>query len=51
MPLPAAAFAVNAQDATWVDAMCVRQPPATLEQKLKVSGRRVPKRVYMLAAG
>ena len=25
-PLPAAAFAVNAQDAAWVDAMCVKQP-------------------------
>ena len=50
-PIPAAAFAVNAQDAAWVDAMCVKQPLATFEQKLEVSGRQVPKRVYMLAAG
>ena len=35
----------------WVDAMCVKQPLATFEQKLAVSGRQVPKRVYMLAAG
>jgi hypothetical protein len=46
MPIPAAAFSVNAQDATWVDAMRVKQPLATLEQKLKVSGRRVPRRVH-----
>jgi pimeloyl-ACP methyl ester carboxylesterase len=50
-PIPAAAFAVNAQDAAWVDAMCVKQPLATFEQKLEVSGRQVPKRVYMLAVG
>ena len=34
-----------------VDAMCVKQPLATFEQKLEVSARQVPKRVYMLAAG
>ena len=50
-PIPAAAFAVNAKDAAWVDAMCVKQPLATFEQKLALSGRKVPKRVYMLAAG
>jgi hypothetical protein len=50
-PIPAAAFAVNAGDAAWVDAMCVKHPLATLEQKLALSGRQVPKRVYMLAAG
>ena len=50
-PPPAAAFAVNAQDAAWVDAMCVKQPLATFEQKLEVSGPQVPKRVYMFAAG
>jgi hypothetical protein len=43
--------AVNAKDAAWVDAMCVKQPLATFEQKLTLSGRKVPKRVYMLAAG
>ena len=51
MPIPAAAFAVNAQDATWVDAMCVKQPLATFEQKLILSGRQVRKRTYVLAAG
>ena len=48
-PVPAAVFAVNARDAAWVDAMCVKQPLATFEQKLEVSGHQVPKRVYMLA--
>jgi len=50
-PIPAAAFAVNAKDAAWVDAMCVKQPLATFEQKLALSGRQVGKRVYILAAG
>jgi len=50
-PIPAAAFAVNAEDAAWVDAMCVKQPLATFEQKLALGGRQVPKRVYILAAG
>jgi pimeloyl-ACP methyl ester carboxylesterase len=50
-PIPAAAFAVNAQDADWVDAMCVKQPLATFEQKLMLSGRQVRKRTYVLAAG
>lgn len=48
-PVPAAVFAVNARDAAWVDAMGVKQPLATFEQKLQVSGHQVPKRVYMLA--
>jgi pimeloyl-ACP methyl ester carboxylesterase len=51
MPIPAAAFAVNARDAAWVDAMCVKQPLATFEQKLILGGRQVPKRVYIFAAG
>ena len=50
-PIPAAAFAVNSQDPAWVDGTCVKQPLATFEQKLEVSGRQVPKRVYLLAAG
>jgi pimeloyl-ACP methyl ester carboxylesterase len=50
-PIPAAAFAVNEKDPAWVDAMCVKQPLPTFEQKLALSGRRVPKRVYILAAG
>jgi pimeloyl-ACP methyl ester carboxylesterase len=50
-PIPAAAFAVNAKDAAWVDAMCVKQPLATFEQRLIISGRQVRKRTYVLAAG
>src|SRR5262249_10913993 len=50
-PIPAAAFAVNAEDAAWVDAMCVKQPMTTFEQKLILSGRQVSKRTYVLAAG
>jgi pimeloyl-ACP methyl ester carboxylesterase len=50
-PIPAAAFAVNANDAAWVDAMCVKQPLATFEQKLALRGRPAGKRVYILAAG
>jgi len=50
-PIPAAAFAVNDRDAAWVDAMCVKHPLATFEQKLALSGRQVPKQVYILAAG
>jgi pimeloyl-ACP methyl ester carboxylesterase len=50
-PMPAAAFAVSAKDAAWVDAMCVKQPLATFEQKLVLRSPQVPKRVYILAAG
>jgi pimeloyl-ACP methyl ester carboxylesterase len=50
-PIPAAAFAVNAKDAAWVDAMCVKQPLATFERKLALSGKQMPKRVYILADG
>jgi pimeloyl-ACP methyl ester carboxylesterase len=50
-PVSAVAFAVNAEDAAWVDAMCVKQPLATFEQKLKVTDPQVAKRVYMLATG
>ena len=50
-PISAAAFAVNDRDSAWVDTMCVKHPLATLEQKLALSGLRVPKRVYILAAG
>jgi pimeloyl-ACP methyl ester carboxylesterase len=50
-PIPAAHFAVNAEDAAWVDAMCVKQPLATFEQKLALGGRQAPKRVYMFATG
>jgi pimeloyl-ACP methyl ester carboxylesterase len=50
-PIPAAVFAVNDKDAAWVDAMCVKHPLATFEQKLALTGRQVPKRVYIIAAG
>jgi pimeloyl-ACP methyl ester carboxylesterase len=50
-PIPATALAVNAKDTAWVDAMCVKQPLATFEQKLALSGRQVSKRVYILATG
>jgi pimeloyl-ACP methyl ester carboxylesterase len=50
-PIPAAHFAVNPEDTAWVDAMCVKQPLATFEQKLVLGSRQMPKRVYMLAAG
>ena len=50
-PIPAAAFALNPDDAGWVDAMCVKHPLATFEQKLVLGGRQVAKQVYMLAAG
>jgi pimeloyl-ACP methyl ester carboxylesterase len=50
-PIPAARFAVNEKDAAWVDAMCVKQPLATFEQKVALSDRQWPKRVYILAAG
>ena len=39
-PPPAAAFAVNAEDAAWVDAMCVKQPLAHSSRSSKsVAGR------------
>jgi pimeloyl-ACP methyl ester carboxylesterase len=50
-PISAARFQVNAEDAAWVDAMCVKHPLATFEQKLALSGQHVPKRVYILATG
>lgn len=50
-PISAARFQVNAKDATWVDAMCVKHPLATFEQKLALSGSQVLKRVYILATG
>ena len=50
-PISAASLQVNAEDAAWVDAMCVKHPLATFEQKLALSGRHVSKRVYILATG
>jgi hypothetical protein len=52
-PIPAAALAVNARDAAWVDAMCVKQPLATFEQKLALGGRQVanPGQLNFASAG
>ncbi|MGD0105201.1 MAG: hypothetical protein ABSC06_14330 [Rhodopila sp.] len=50
-PLSAARFKVNAEDAARVDAMCVKHPLATFEQKLDLGGGHVPKRMYILATG
>jgi pimeloyl-ACP methyl ester carboxylesterase len=37
-PLPAAAFAVNAADAAWVDRQCTMQPLSTFETPARISG-------------
>ena len=52
-PPPAAYFNVNAADAAWVDAMCVKHPVACFEQRLVLAGGRdrVARRVYILASG
>src|SRR5262245_36192624 len=50
-PIPATAFAVNAKDAAWVDAMCVKQPLATFEQKLALSGRQCQSACTFLPPG
>ena len=52
-PIPAEWFGVNAADRAWVDAMCTKQPYATLTQGLKLTGarERIPKKAYVLATG
>jgi pimeloyl-ACP methyl ester carboxylesterase len=52
-PIPAEGFNVNAADAAWVNAMCVKQPLATFEQRVKLTGavERAAKRLFILAAG
>ncbi len=50
-PIPAAAFAVTAQDAAWVDRCASSSHWRHSSRMLEVSGRQVPKRVYLLAAG
>jgi pimeloyl-ACP methyl ester carboxylesterase len=52
-PIPAEHFNVNASDVAWVNAMCVKQPIATFEQGVKLSGarERVAKRVFIQAKG
>jgi pimeloyl-ACP methyl ester carboxylesterase len=37
-PIPAAAFAVNATDADWVDRQCTMHPLSTLETPARISG-------------
>ncbi|HUB94682.1 MAG TPA: alpha/beta hydrolase [Stellaceae bacterium] len=52
-PIPAEAFSVNAADAAWVNAMCVKQSIATFEQRVTLTGARekVKGRLYILASG
>ena len=52
-PIPAEWFGVNAADRAWVDAMCTKQPYATLTQGLKLTGarERIAKKAYVLATG
>ncbi len=46
-------FGVNEADCGWVNAMCTKQPYATLTQGLKLTGARdrVAKKAYVLATG
>jgi pimeloyl-ACP methyl ester carboxylesterase len=51
-PLPAAFFRVNPQHETWINAMCGKQPLATFEHRIALSGRHLlPKKVYIIATG
>ena len=52
-PIPAEAFAVNPADAAWVNAMCVKQPIGTFEQRMALTGarERAKRRVFILASG
>ncbi len=52
-PIPAAVFGVNEADRAWVDAMCTKQPYATLTQGLKLTGayERIARKAYVLATG
>jgi pimeloyl-ACP methyl ester carboxylesterase len=52
-PVPAAVFAVNAQDRAWVDRLCTPQPLATLTQQALLSGarERIARKVYVRATG
>ncbi|HEX4075874.1 MAG TPA: alpha/beta fold hydrolase, partial [Candidatus Acidoferrales bacterium] len=38
-PIPAAAFAVNANDAAWADAQCTMHPLVCFQQPLRLSGK------------
>jgi pimeloyl-ACP methyl ester carboxylesterase len=52
-PIPAAVFAVNADDRNWVDRQCTPHPLACFEQRLKLSGgvSRIKDIRYILATG
>jgi pimeloyl-ACP methyl ester carboxylesterase len=52
-PIPAEVFGVNEADRAWVDAMCTKQPYATLTQGLKLTGarERIARKAYVLATG
>lgn len=50
-PRRAEAFSVNPADRPWVDAMCVKHPLGTLQQRVTLTGarERVPRRTFILA--
>lgn len=52
-PIPAEAFAVNAQDRAWVDRQSVDHPLKTFEQPIRLEGKwkQVPRHVYVYATG
>ena len=52
-PIPAAVFGVNAADQAMVDALCTKQPYATLTEGLELTGarERIGKKAYVLATG
>ncbi len=52
-PIPAAAFAVNANDAAWVDRQSTMHPVACFQQPLRLSGKidAVKDVTYILATG
>lgn len=52
-PIPAATFAVNANDEAWADAQCTMHPLACFQQPLRLSGKinAVKDVTYILATG
>ena len=52
-PIPAEVFAVNANDAAWVDRQCTMQPLATFQQAITLSGKadRIKNVTFILATG
>ncbi|MDB5411135.1 MAG: hypothetical protein JWL84_6047 [Rhodospirillales bacterium] len=53
LPIPAAAFGVNAEDAAWVDRTCVPQTLLTFTQAVRLTGKEkaVRHRTYIFANG